>query len=75
RASAEVEESLAHIIQGFGGGNGREPTPRSVVGSLLGATEDSLGTVLKTSAAGGLASGAVAAAGGALEHLFGNKDS
>ncbi|KAI0047170.1 hypothetical protein FA95DRAFT_1572661, partial [Auriscalpium vulgare] len=74
RASAEVEESLAHIIQGFGGGNGREPTPRSVVGKLLGATEDSLGTVLKTSAAGGLASGAVAAAGGALEHLFGNKD-
>ncbi|KAI0046209.1 hypothetical protein FA95DRAFT_1573292 [Auriscalpium vulgare] len=48
---------------------------RSILGSLLGATEDSLGTVLKTSAAGGLASGAVAAAGGALEHLFGDKDS
>ncbi|KAI0053156.1 hypothetical protein FA95DRAFT_1568814 [Auriscalpium vulgare] len=46
---------------------------RSIVGSLLGATENSLGTVLKTSAAGGLASGAVAAAGGALEHLFGDK--
>ncbi|KAI0041953.1 hypothetical protein FA95DRAFT_1576051 [Auriscalpium vulgare] len=52
-----------------------EIVARSIVGSLLGATEDSLGTVLKTGAAGGLASGAVAAAGGALEHLFGDKDS
>ncbi|KAI0052075.1 hypothetical protein FA95DRAFT_1602049 [Auriscalpium vulgare] len=47
-------------------------TRRSILGSLLGATEDSLGTVVKTAAAGGLASGAVAAAGGALEHLFGD---
>ncbi|KAI0062101.1 hypothetical protein BV25DRAFT_1838613 [Artomyces pyxidatus] len=47
---------------------------KSILGSLLGATEDSLSTVLKTSAAAGLASGAVAAAGGALEKLFGVGD-
>ncbi|KAI0041955.1 hypothetical protein FA95DRAFT_1610597 [Auriscalpium vulgare] len=48
---------------------------KSILGSLLGATEDSLGTVLKTGAAAGLASGAVGAAGGEVEHLFGHKDS
>ncbi|KAI0041949.1 hypothetical protein FA95DRAFT_1610593 [Auriscalpium vulgare] len=48
---------------------------KSILGSLLGATEDSLGTVLKTGTAAGLASGAVGAVGGEVEHLFGNKDS
>ncbi|KAI0041950.1 hypothetical protein FA95DRAFT_1610594 [Auriscalpium vulgare] len=52
-----------------------ELVARSIVGSLLGATEDSLGTVLKTAAAGGLASGAVGAVGSEVEKLFGHKDS
>ncbi|KAI0263796.1 hypothetical protein BC834DRAFT_885670 [Gloeopeniophorella convolvens] len=47
---------------------------RSLVGSLLGATEDALPTVLKNAAAGGLATGAVVTAGHEIENLFGGNN-
>ncbi|KAI0063807.1 hypothetical protein BV25DRAFT_1837368 [Artomyces pyxidatus] len=50
-----------------------ELAARSFISSIFGATKDPLSTVLKTSAAAGLASGAVASAGGELEKLFGGQ--
>ncbi|KAI0041242.1 hypothetical protein FA95DRAFT_715231 [Auriscalpium vulgare] len=69
--------SRREILEAFGARDEEELLARgNILGSLLGATEDSLGTVLKTSAAGGLAAGAVGAIGSKLLDLFnGNKDS
>ncbi|KAI0263795.1 hypothetical protein BC834DRAFT_844367 [Gloeopeniophorella convolvens] len=54
--------------------NARDFEERSFIGSLLGATEKPLVDVLKEGAAGGLATGAVVAAGHGLEKLFGGND-